>query len=159
MSTHDIVTGSITFLLLLPIAFAQTSANPPSDREKADLRGNVQSVVTETAVHLSGRTYTSTETVEFIADGRLLQRATKSDQGSEWILTNTYDARGLLLETVNGNSDIPIAERFHTRYNYDKNGHLIDARSGSSNDVFARVDDQGSSGTSSLSQIYRIAKT
>jgi hypothetical protein len=143
MSALDIVTGSITFLLLLPIALAQASANPPSDRDIAGLRGSVKSVVTETAVHLSDRTYTSTETVEYLADGRLLRRSTKSDQNPEWILTNTYDARGLLIETVTGNSDTPVADRFHTRYNYDKDGHLIDARSGSTNEVFARLDDQG----------------
>jgi hypothetical protein len=145
MSHNNFIFGFWSLFLLVPFALAQTSnkLDPPSDREKDGLLSAVKTGVTETLFHLTAQTIISTETVEYTVQGRLLRRNTRSGQNPEWILTNIYDARGLLLETVSGSADVPVAERFHKVFNYDKDGQLIDARDGSKQDVFARLDDQG----------------
>src|SRR3954470_13647776 len=63
MSALDILTGCATFLLLLPVAFAQSAASSPSDREKDGLIDAVKTSVTETPFEHKGHTTITTETI------------------------------------------------------------------------------------------------
>jgi hypothetical protein len=143
MSALDILTGCATFLLLLPVAFAQSPPSAPSEREKSGLRGAVKTSVTETPFYSAERTIVSIEKIEYTPDGRLLRRSHAYDQNPEWVSLNTYDAAGRLVETISGSADIPIGERTHKVYTYDKDGHRTGAHSGTQAEIVERVDESG----------------
>jgi hypothetical protein len=90
-----------------------------SDREKAGLHGPVRTCVEE-AILPDGKPHLTTTEYDF--DGRLLTfRSTNSD-GTEWIITKTYDAHDRLAKTISGNSRDPGLESVCA---YDGAGRLL----------------------------------
>lgn len=90
-----------------------------SDREKAELRGPVAICVQEVD---RGDGRKSSTTTEYSLDGKLLATRTSHPDGSEWIITQTYDADGRLVKIISGKMGEPSAESL---YAYDEGGRLL----------------------------------
>src|SRR5271170_2507201 len=103
---------------LRPFAYVtegQEKINPKmSDREKAGLRGPVNTCVEE------GTKYSIT--TEYSPDGRLLTTRTTNTDGPEWVSTRTYDADGRLTKTIWAKLGEPGNESL---YAYDGTGRLL----------------------------------
>jgi len=72
-----------------------------SDREKAGLHGPVRTCVEETILP-DGKSYLTAR--EYGPDGRTLAARSSNSDGTEWIVTRTYEADGPLTKIVSGNS-------------------------------------------------------
>ena len=59
---------------------------------------------------------------EYSLDGRLLTTRTSNTDGSEWLLTRTYDANSHLVKVASGKSGEPATESL---YSYDETGRLV----------------------------------
>ena len=90
-----------------------------SDREKAGLHGPVRTCEEETILP-DGKSHLTT--IEYSPDGRVLTARSSNLDGTEWIVTKTYDANGRLTKTISGNSREPGLERV---YAYDGAGRLV----------------------------------
>ena len=82
---------------------SQTGA-PISDRDKAGLRGPVETVLEEDTFSYANGQQVMTTTTKYTADGRILEERTKNPDGSEWAMSYTYHPDGRLLKTVTGNA-------------------------------------------------------
>src|SRR5215469_6225772 len=93
------------FIFMVSLALAQKSSQTTSDRDKAELRGPVKTVLSEqTFPGTDGQQFLMSTTTEYAPDGRILEQRTKNTDGSEWVVSYTYDANGRLLKTVTGNA-------------------------------------------------------
>lgn len=95
----------------------------PSDREKAGLRGPVQSCTEErTTPTVAGFPETKYVSVtEYDREGRVVKMITFGQDGAKWIASRSYDERGNLVKTSSGKADAPADE---TIYHYDEKGRL-----------------------------------
>ena len=97
------------------------------------LRGRVRQSIERTTYPASDYVgeRTVTTTLEFSAEGRLLQRRVGTLTGNDYVATYTYDAAGRVLKVSSGNETESGITKFDTTYNYDANGQLISINSGS----------------------------
>ena len=70
-----------------------------------------------------GQQFLMSTTTEYAADGRILEERTKNTDGSEWVVSHTYDADGRLLKTATGNA--ASGDRSETAYLYDEARRLV----------------------------------
>ncbi len=125
--------ASILILVAFPTWFAFAQQSPEaraslSDRDKAGLRGRVNTVVDETTT----RTYTP--------DGRILEERTKNF-GSEWVTSYTYYSDGHLFKTASGNAgSTNISE---IAYLYDEARRLVGLKAGDKVQINYQHDDKG----------------
>ncbi|MGA8346078.1 MAG: hypothetical protein WB781_29380 [Candidatus Sulfotelmatobacter sp.] len=106
---------------------SQTGA-PISDRDKAGLRGPVETVLEEDTFSYANGQQVMTTTTKYTADGRILEERTKNPDGSEWAMSYTYHPDGRLLKTVTGNAG--STDRSETAYLYDEARRLVAVKSG-----------------------------
>jgi YD repeat-containing protein len=139
--------ASIVMLMASPARFAlaqqssQTGALM-SDRDKADLRGPVKTVVDEQIFSgADGQQLLMTTTTEYAPDGRILKVRTGNPDGSEWVTNYTYHPDGRLLKTVSGK--VGSAASSETTYSYDKARRLVGVKSGDKNQIRYEYDDKG----------------
>lgn len=129
-------------IFTVSVALAQKSSQTKSDRDKAELRGPVKTVLNErTFSGIDGQQLIVSTTTEYTLDGRILEERTKNTDGSEWVLSHTYDADGRLLKTVTGNA--ASGDRSETAYLYDKARRLVAVKSGHKIQTRYEYDDTG----------------
>ena len=139
--------ASILMLVASPawFALAQQSSQTGafmSDRDKADLRGPVKTVVDEqTFSGADGQQLVTTTTTHYAPDGRILEVRTGNPDGSEWVTSYTYHSDGRLLKTASGN--VNSAPSSETTYSYDEGGRLVGVKSGDKNRIRYEYDDKG----------------
>jgi YD repeat-containing protein len=129
-------------IFMVSVALAQKSSQTKSDRDKAELRGPVKSVLNEqTFSGTDGQQFLMSTTTEYAPDGRILEQRTKNTDGSEWVVSYTYDADGRLLKTVIGNAGSD--DRSETAYLYDEARRLVAVKSGDKIQTRYQYDDTG----------------
>jgi YD repeat-containing protein len=136
-----------SLLVILPpwFAVAQQSSQTGalmSDRDKAGLRGPVESVLVEQSFSdADGRqSLTSTKT-EFAPDGRMLEVRNGNPDSSQWVTRYTYQADGRLIETASGKvGSTPSSE---TTYLYDKERRLVEVKPGGRDQIRYQYDEKG----------------
>jgi len=128
------------FIFMVSVALDSESSQTKSDRDKAELRGPVKTVLDEqTFLGTDGQQFLISTTTEYAPDGRILEERTKNTDGSEWVTSYTYDADGRLLKTVTGNAG--SRDRSETAYLYDEARRLIAVKSGDKNQTRYQFDD------------------
>ena len=138
------VSPSFACLLIFAVSVApgQNSSQAKSDREKAELRGPVKAVLNEqTFSGADGQQFDMSTTTEYSPDGRILEQRTKNTDGSEWVVSYTYDSDGRLLKTVTGNAG--SGDRSETAYLYDEARRLVAVKSGDKIQTRYQYDDTG----------------
>jgi len=113
-----------------------------SDREKAELRGPVKTVVEEqTFSGADGKQWHTTTTTNYSPDGRLLEARTANPDGSAWGRSHTYYPDGRPLKTVYGSGkSAPSSE---VTYLYDDAQRLVGTKSGDKIQTRYQYDDKG----------------
>ena len=124
--------ASVALLLLpFPAILAQTAiptGTAMTDREQAELRGPVKTVVAEqTTTFADGRSFVSKGTTDYSPDGRLLQLRYSNPDGSEWFKTYRYTVDGRLIKISSG-QDGRDSFLYET-YLYDEANRLIATKS------------------------------
>src|SRR5215510_4273360 len=113
-----------------------------SDRDKADLRGAVKTMVDEQMFSRDdGQPWLSTTVSEYAPNGRTLQRRLECADGSQWLDTYTYDSVGRLLKISSGKVDSSLISE--TTYLYDTAGMLVGIRWGDNTEIRYQYDDKG----------------
>jgi hypothetical protein len=116
-------------IFMVSVALAQKSSQAKSDREKAGLRGPVEAVLNEqTFSGADGQQFDMSTTTEYAPDGRILEQRSKNTDGSEWVVSYTYDSDGRLLKTAAGNPG--SGDRSETAYLYDEARRLVAVKPG-----------------------------
>jgi YD repeat-containing protein len=129
-------------IFMVSVALAQKSSQAKSDREKAELRGPVKTVLNEqTFSGADGQQFDMSTTTEYAHDGRILEQRTKNTDGSEWVVSYTYDSDGRLLKTVTGNAG--SHDRSETAYLYDEARRLVAVKSSDKIQTRYQYDDTG----------------
>lgn len=129
-------------IFMVSVALAQESSQTKSDRDKAELRGPVKTVLNEqTFSRPDGQQFHMSTTTEYAPDGRILEQRTKNTDGSEWVASHTYDSDGRLLKTVTGNAG--SGDRSETAYLYDEARRLVAVKSGDKIQTRYQYDDNG----------------
>jgi len=130
------------FVFIVSVAPAQKSSQTTSDRDKAELRGPVKTVQNEeTFSGTDGQQLPMSTTTQYSSDGRTLEQRTKNTDGSEWVVSYTYDSDGRLLKTVTGNAG--SVDRSETVYLYDEARRLVAVKSGDKIQTRYQYDDKG----------------
>jgi hypothetical protein len=116
-------------LISIPlVAFAQQSSQTKSDRDKAELRGPVKTVLEEDTLSLAAGPTVMTTTTNYAPDGRILEERGKNTDGSEWVTSYTYYPDGRLLKTVA--SDVgKSTDSSVVIYSYDNTLRLAEVKS------------------------------
>jgi YD repeat-containing protein len=128
-------------IFMVSVALAQKSSQAKSDREKAELRGPVKAVLNEqTFSGADGQKFYMSTTTEYAPDGRILEQRTKNTDGSEWVVSYTYDSDRRLLKTVTGNAG---SDRSETAYLYDLARRLVAVKPGDKIQTRYQYDDTG----------------
>ena len=95
---HVSPSSACLLIFMVSVALAQKSAQTKSDRDNTELRGPVKTVPNEqTFSRPDGQQFLMSTTTEYAPDGRILEQRTKNTDGSEWVVSYTYDAHGRLL--------------------------------------------------------------
>jgi len=113
-----------------------------SDRDKAELRGPVKTVVEEQSFsYPDGHQQLTGTTTKYTPDGGILEQRMKNSDGSEWVMSHTYDADGRLLKTVTGNAG--STDSSETAYLYDEARRLVAIKSDGKVQTRYQYDDAG----------------
>ena len=129
-------------LFMVSLALASESNQRKSDRDKAELRGPVKTLLNEqTFLGTNGQQFLVSTTTEYAPDGRIVEERTRNTDGSEWVTSYTYDTDGRLLKTVTGIAG--SRDRSETAYLYDEARRLIAVKSGDKNQTCYQYNDAG----------------
>lgn len=113
-----------------------------SDRDKAELRGPVKTVIEEQSFsNPDGNKWHTTTTTTYSPDGRILEERTRNSDGSEWVRSNTYYSDGRLLKRDWGNGN--STPKSEMTYLYDDEKRLMGLKSGDKVQVHYQYDDKG----------------
>jgi len=113
-----------------------------SDRDKAELRGPVKTLLEEHAFSgADGQQSRTTTTTHYASDGRIQENRMEYPDGSGWITSYAYYSDGRLLKTVFGKAN--SAPSSETTYLYDEAQRLVGAKSDDKIQVRCQYDDKG----------------
>jgi len=113
-----------------------------TDRDKAELRGPVKTVLNEqTFSGADGQQFLNSTTTEYAPDGRILQQRIGNSDGSVWSTSYIYYADGRLLRTVSGK--VGSAGDSQTTYLYDDARRRVGAESGDNVTMSYKYDERG----------------
>lgn len=113
-----------------------------TDRDKAELRGPVKTVLNEqTFSGADGQQFRTSTTTEYASDGKILELRIGNSDGSIWVTSYTYYADGRLLKTVSGKKG--SAADSQTTYLYDDARRLVGVESGDHDKAIYKYDEKG----------------
>jgi hypothetical protein len=113
-----------------------------TDRDKAELRGPVKTVLNEqTFSGADGQQFRTSTTTEYASDGKILELRIGNSDGSIWVTSHNYYADGRLFKTVSGKAG--SAADSQTTYLYDDARRLVGVESGDHDKAIYKYDEKG----------------